>query len=188
MEDSEDKSKTVAGTNEYLPPECVKKEPYDTGFDWWTFGVLCYELVVGHTPFFDSNEAKMYQKICEDEVKFPNFIEKKVSPEFKDLIIQLLTKNKAQRLGADEVNPEVVKHHAWFKGVNFDAILKKKILAPIKPKVKSLVDLTNFDKDNIQEDPLESDQDENKLVFSRYNFDEFDFVKDKSDITGGSSM
>ena len=181
QDDMHDKSKTVAGTNEYLPPECVKRQPYTIAFDWWTFGVFMYEQSVGYSPFYDDNESKMYQKICEDDVKFPCFIEKKLTPEFIDLVEQQLRKDKTTRLGADEINQDSVKQHDWFKGVNFDAILSKKIVAPILPKIKTLTDLSNFSKDNIKEDPLDFTEDDEKLAHCNFDFEGFDFVKDKSE-------
>ena len=63
---------SLAGTAEYLSPEMISLKPYDQGVDWWAFGTLLYEMMVGLPPFFQKNRHKMYHSIKRDPIAFPN--------------------------------------------------------------------------------------------------------------------
>ena len=88
---------TFIGTPEYQSPQIIGYQNYGYETDWWSFGTLLYELVIGIPPFFDMDKSKMYQNIMNKQVKFPS--NNIVSDSFKDLIINLLDKDPQKRLG-----------------------------------------------------------------------------------------
>lgn len=134
-----------------MSPELIKGEGAGFESDWWTFGVLLYEISVGITPFTtktDSNE--LFNKIinCEYEKKYMSHL----SNSLYDLICRLLVVNPKERLS----NAAEIMNHAFFKGIDFNLILSKKIQPPFIPRLKSNDDTKYFDNNFIQMDPTDS--------------------------------
>lgn len=131
-------TRTLCGTPEYLAPEMVTQEGHDKNVDWWAFGVLIYEMLIGVTPFYNRNRAIMMNKIQKSKIVFPHKEKYNIeySDEIKDLIIKLLTKAKDKRLGYKDGIDEILAH-PWFEGVDVNHILKKRIIPPFTPDVKS---------------------------------------------------
>lgn len=92
-------ARTFCGTAEYLAPEVLEGQGYDKTADWWSLGILTYEMMHGLPPFYDSkSQSQMFKLIKEGEVKFPEKV--KTTPEAQDFILKILNKNPKQRLGA----------------------------------------------------------------------------------------
>lgn len=132
------KTFTMCGTPDYLAPEVISQNGQDLAVDWWTLGILIYEMLVGKTPFVDDNPYVIYQKILKEEVVYPDTL----SPEAKELISRLLDKSNKTRLGVN--GAEEVKAMAWFQGVDFDALCARKLPAPVVPKIDGNLDTSNF--------------------------------------------
>jgi len=139
--DPQDKAHTFCGTPEYLAPEIVTGAGHDKAVDWWSLGILLYELTVGIPPFYSQNVNEMYNRIQHGVLRFPPFL----SENCKSLIVQLLNRDPKKRLGSkDDVGD--IKAHPFFKTLNFEKLMKKEIDPPYKPKIKSGVsDSSNFD-------------------------------------------
>mmetsp|Transcript_18302 Transcript_18302/g.18286 ORF Transcript_18302/g.18286 Transcript_18302/m.18286 type:complete len:159 (+) Transcript_18302:177-653(+) len=120
-----ERSFTLCGTPEYLSPEVIKSEGHGKQVDWWAFGILIYEMLVGNPPFFDSNPYKIYKKIVKGEFEMPEI----VSSNAAELISRLLCINQAERLGAAGGSEEI-KAVKWFRGVDFIMVFRKEISAP----------------------------------------------------------
>lgn len=135
-------AKSICGTPEYLAPEIVYKLPYGKPVDWWTFGSILYELLTGFPPFYSKNRNDLFERIKSTEPKIPSFFSENVT----SLIQGLLTKNPAKRLGTEGGAAEI-KAHPWFKNVNFEDIINKRIKPPFMPKMGSQFGLQNFDKE-----------------------------------------
>ena len=90
-----EKTSTFCGTPEYTCPEMISEMPYDYSVDFWTLGVLTYEMLSGGPPFSSSNQNVLLKKILKEEVKYPATIKGRA----KEFISQLLVKNPQERLG-----------------------------------------------------------------------------------------
>ncbi len=119
---------------------------HDHTLDWWSLGILLYEMLVGIPPFYNSNKHKMYELVQKGKIKWPTK-EKHgftVNEEAQDVILKLLDKDKTKRLGREK-DVEEVMSHPFFAKINVDKLVKKEIEAPFKPQVKGDTDISNFD-------------------------------------------
>merc|ERR1719424_531136 len=103
---------TLCGTPYYLSPEMIKHTGYDKGTDWWTVGVLIYEMIAGHPPFLGNNELEVYAKVTAGR---PTYGSDFKDQTLVDLIAALLKLDPAKRLGNTKGGPEEIKAHNFFK-------------------------------------------------------------------------
>ncbi|KAJ9224763.1 camp-dependent protein kinase type 2 [Paecilomyces variotii] len=135
---------TLCGTPDYLAPEVVSSKGYNKSVDWWSLGILIFEMLCGFTPFWDSGSpVKIYENILRGKIKYPPYMH----PDAVDLLSQLITPDLTKRLGNLHGGSEDVKNHPWFAEVTWDRLARKDIDAPYVPPVRGgQGDASQFDK------------------------------------------
>lgn len=135
---------TLCGTPDYLAPEVVASKGYNKSVDWWSLGILIFEMLCGYTPFWDGGSPmKIYENILRGRVKYPAYIH----PDAMDLLQQLITPDLTKRLGNLYHGSRSVLEHPWFAEVNWERLLSKQIEPPYVPPVRGGIgDASLFDK------------------------------------------
>jgi serine/threonine protein kinase len=141
MGDSSSTTATFCGTPEYIAPEMLNQSPYTKAVDWWSFGILVYEMIVGLPPFYDENTNRMYRSIMHDTVKFPPTM----GANAEDLILKLLDRNPQTRLGAGPQDYHEIMEHPFFESLNWDDVRAKRTTPEWVPTIKDETDTSHFD-------------------------------------------
>ena len=139
-------TQSFVGTPEYTAPEMVLKQPYGKPVDWWGIGVLTYDLMCGETPFYHESTKEMYYSIVNKQPSFP----KEMDTVTRTFIMTLLAKNPAERPDA-----EGIKAHRFFEGLDWKALLEKKIDPPFVPNINPIKP-ENFGSEFLNEKALDS--------------------------------
>ena len=139
------KARTQCGTPYYMAPEIVKNLPYGQGVDWWAVGVMIFEMMTGHKPFYcdeeEDTDDDLDQKILNDELNFPE----DMSPAAISIVKKLLKKNPKKRLGSNG-SDDTVRQHPFFKGIDWQALQEKRVKPPGKVAKKRQEDSQSFSK------------------------------------------
>jgi len=136
-------ARTMCGTPEYLAPEILDKKGHGKAVDWYSLCALIYEMLTGLPPYYTRDREKLFERIRRGDLSYPSY----VTPVAKSLLQSLLYADPNRRLGGGPGDGEEVKAHAFWAGLDWAAVLQKRMPPPFKPNVKEDGDVKYFDKE-----------------------------------------
>jgi serine/threonine protein kinase len=137
---------TFCGTPEYIAPEMLQQQPYTKAVDWWSYGILIYEMLAGIPPFYDENTNRMYRRIISEDIQYPSDF----SPQARSLIGALCDRNPSTRLGSSEQDVEEIKSHPFFASLNWQSVYDRKYTPEWIPHIAGEQDTHNFDPEDVE--------------------------------------
>jgi len=136
-------AQSMCGTPEYLAPEIVDKRGHGKAVDWYSLGALLYEMLTGLPPFYTRDREKLFDRIRRGELQYPQT----VAPVCKSLLQGMLNRDPNRRLGGGPSDGEEVKAHPFLAGVDWQAVVERRVTPPFQPAVTADGDVKYFDRE-----------------------------------------
>ncbi|XP_073682737.1 ribosomal protein S6 kinase alpha-1 isoform X1 [Garra rufa] len=150
--DHEKKAYSFCGTVEYMAPEVVNRQGHTHSADWWSFGVLMFEMLTGSLPFQGKDRKETMNLILKARLGMPQFL----SAEAQSLLRALFKRNPTNRLGSGPDGAEEIKRHSFFMTIDWNKLFRREIKPPFKPAVARPDDTFYFDSEFTSRTPKDS--------------------------------
>lgn len=170
-----DTAKTFCGTIEYMAPEIIRCVGHGKASDWWSLGVLIYDMLTGHPPFRSKQRNLLQRDILLGKFVLPYYL----SQNARSIISGLLTPTPENRLGFK--GAQEIKVHPFFQDINWEKLARKEVTPPFNPNVPGLMDTTYFERKFLNVNPGDSPLDDSPLSLSADPFLGFSYVRSNSE-------
>ncbi|XP_067863018.1 ribosomal protein S6 kinase alpha-2-like isoform X2 [Heptranchias perlo] len=150
--DHEKKAYSFCGTVEYMAPEVVNRRGHTQSADWWSYGVLMFEMLTGSLPFQGKDRKETMTLILKAKLGMPQFL----SPEAQSLLRALFKRNPANRLGAGADGVEETKRQPFFANIDWNKLYRRELKPPFRPAVARPDDTFYFDPEFTERTPKDS--------------------------------
>ncbi|KAL1006551.1 hypothetical protein UPYG_G00073720 [Umbra pygmaea] len=150
--DHENKAYSFCGTVEYMAPEVVNRRGHTTSADWWSYGVLMFEMLTGTLPFQGKDRKETMTMILKAKLGMPQFL----SSEAQSLLRNLFKRNPTNRLGAGPDGVEEIKRHHFYCTIDWNKLFRRELHPPFKPATGRPDDTFYFDPEFTAKTPKDS--------------------------------
>ncbi|KAF9323726.1 hypothetical protein BG006_001207 [Podila minutissima] len=144
---------SIAGSMAYMAPEVLLRKGYFESVDWWSLGVVMFELLFGRRPFRGKSNDLLTNSILRDPLPFPENVHDMISAPCLDVLSRLCERDISKRLGCTPDGLDALKNHPWFNGIEWDKLVTKEATPPFEPDSKR----ANFDATHELEELLMED-------------------------------
>ncbi|KAH1010205.1 ribosomal protein S6 kinase alpha-5 isoform X2 [Dendroctonus ponderosae] len=154
---STERAYSFCGTIEYMAPEVIETPPtgHDTTSDWWSIGVLTFEMLTGSSPFSVEGKGNSQAEVTDRIMRKPiPILPHTYGKDLSDFIRELLIKDPRRRLGGRGEDALELKRHAFFKGLDWEKVARKEIRPPFVPIIKGELDVSNFSEEFTKMEPV----------------------------------
>ncbi|XP_039540961.1 ribosomal protein S6 kinase alpha-3 isoform X1 [Pimephales promelas] len=150
--DHENKAYSFCGTVEYMAPEVVNRRGHTYSADWWSYGVLMFEMLTGTLPFQGKDRKETMTMILKAKLGMPQFL----SSEAQSLLRSLFKRNPSNRLGAGADGVEEIKRHPFYSTIDWNKLFRRELYPPFKPASGRPDDTFYFDPEFTAKTPKDS--------------------------------